>query len=59
MVPKPAVDIRYDGLRHWPKFGDKCNIGRVCSMLSCSTLFTKVEQLTLFTKGKKLFQAIS
>ena len=36
MVPKPAVDIRYDGIRHWPKFGDKCNIGRVCSMLSCS-----------------------
>ena len=21
MVPKPAVDIRYDGIHHWPEFG--------------------------------------
>ena len=34
MVPKPVVDIRYDGIHHWPEFGDKLNRCRVCSMLS-------------------------
>ena len=34
MVPKPIVDIRYDGIHHWPEFGDKLNRCRVCSMLS-------------------------
>ena len=31
MVP---VDIRYDGIHHWPEFGNKRNICRECSMLS-------------------------
>ena len=31
MVP---VDIRYDGIHHWPEFGDKRDICRECSMLS-------------------------
>ena len=34
MVSKPIVDIRYDGIHHWPEFGDKLNRCRVCSMLS-------------------------
>ena len=34
IVPKPAVDIRFDGIHHWPEFGDKHNRCRVCSMLS-------------------------
>ena len=34
MVPKLIVDIRYDGIHHWPEFGDKLNRCRVCSMLS-------------------------
>ena len=33
MFPKPAVDIRYDGIHHWPGFVDKRNRCRVCSML--------------------------
>ena len=34
MVPKPAVDIRFDGIYHWPEFGEKRNRYRVCSMVS-------------------------
>ena len=34
MVPKRAVDICYDGIYHWPEFGDERNRCRVCSMLS-------------------------
>ena len=34
MVPKPSVDICYDGIHHWPEFGEKRNRCRVCSMLS-------------------------
>ena len=34
MFPKPAVDIRYDGIYHWPEFGDKRSRCRMCSMLS-------------------------
>ena len=34
MAPKRAVDICYDGIYHWPEFGDERNRCRVCSMLS-------------------------
>ena len=34
MVSKLAVDICYDGIHHWPEFGDKHNRCRVCSILS-------------------------
>ena len=30
VVPKPAADIRYDGVHHWLEFGDKHNRYRVC-----------------------------
>ena len=34
MVQKPAVNIRYDRIHRWPKFGDRLNRRRLCSMLS-------------------------
>ena len=34
MVPKPAVDICYNGIHHWPEFGDKRNRCRMCSVIN-------------------------
>ena len=57
MVPKPAVDISYDGIHHWPEFGDKRNRCWICSMLSF--VYCSKSQIYLFVyKEKKLFQAI-
>ena len=33
-VAKPVLDVRYDGIHHWPEFHDTRNRCRVCSYLS-------------------------
>ena len=33
-VAKPAFDVRYDGIHHWPEFRETRNRCRVCSYLS-------------------------
>ena len=31
MAPKPIADVSFDGIHHWPEFGDKGNRFRVSS----------------------------
>ena len=53
-VAKPILDVRYDGIHHWPEFRETRNQCRVCSYLSfiyCS----KYHMCLCLQKGRNCF----
>lgn len=43
MAPKPIADVSFDGMHHWPEFGDKGNRFRVSSRYWAQSLYLKKE----------------